>query len=316
MNGNKILRLEGADCIYTLMEDNSIWVTIQEEGRSQPVDKTKPIYLEIDHNGHATCELSLTKTETDAEDGLTASASDFFMLAHNAARLGIKTAFNGPDEVKKNLVELLTINDVEWTSENAAAADAEGWGIFSTNVDGPFQLQKSDEHSIFTADHEAWEYVRLNAAANDFHSIAALAYLKEKSPDEYQRVMGHEIVQRWAISASERDRLSELTGQDQLFGTWDDDSDAAAFAFPSGYTWAVVVQRNGKVLDLTVSGATKIHRYVIEMIDGQETLHHPKTPGDFYGDQEETMEWVNVVVDDQEHFIKEASNEAESEPDM
>lgn len=79
-----------------------------------------------------------------------------------------------------------------WTSKNREYAAAQGWGIFETDGsenDTPYQLQKIDDPEfgvqVLDSDDAAWALVTSNAVAGSPLALAALAYLKEHSENEY-----------------------------------------------------------------------------------------------------------------------------------
>ena len=76
----------------------------------------------------------------------------------------------------------------EWTHEDEAAALARGWGIFDASDsenDTPYQLQASNDAGLLKNDDDAWILVVNNARAGGALERKALAFLKEKSPNEY-----------------------------------------------------------------------------------------------------------------------------------
>lgn len=76
----------------------------------------------------------------------------------------------------------------------ADVAEAEGWDIFAVDSDGhpPFELQRCDERAAFDGDPEAWVHVWTKAHENPSGPhAAALTFLKERAPDEYQTVAAH-----------------------------------------------------------------------------------------------------------------------------
>lgn len=85
----------------------------------------------------------------------------------------------------------------EWTAEDAAMADAEGWGIFECfgSDNGPWQLQKFDDPDItddaptpypFLTDTDVW--VRVRTGTTPLHR-KALAFLSEHNPQEYRAII-------------------------------------------------------------------------------------------------------------------------------
>lgn len=91
-----------------------------------------------------------------------------------------------------------------WTPEDIAAAQRQGWDIFSTNRDPetekelvngkpyghrPFELQRDDEQEVFANDAEAHAFVRAAAQNGDPVAVRALAFLEKYSPAEYAAVM-------------------------------------------------------------------------------------------------------------------------------
>jgi len=92
----------------------------------------------------------------------------------------------------------------EWTPEDIAVAQRQGWDIFETNrneddaqemVNGkpyghrPFELQRDDEQGVFADDAEAHAFVRAAAQTGDKVAQRALAFLEKYSPAEYAAVM-------------------------------------------------------------------------------------------------------------------------------
>lgn len=88
-----------------------------------------------------------------------------------------------------------------WDDASRARAHAEGWDIFDTQGDrqhAPFELCKIDDPMAwedlgydtpkFEADAEVWVHVLAGAAAGQAHCIAALNFLREESPAEYEQV--------------------------------------------------------------------------------------------------------------------------------
>lgn len=68
------------------------------------------------------------------------------------------------------------------------AATAEGWGIFAVDGDDTeLQLQRLDESDTFRSDDEAWEFVITKAVSGSGLHQRAIAYIKQTSPDEFER---------------------------------------------------------------------------------------------------------------------------------
>lgn len=67
----------------------------------------------------------------------------------------------------------------------------EGWLIAEVDDPNhpPFELQRDDEAAIFASDKEAATYVKLRANEGSAPHIAALEFLREKSPAEYRTIM-------------------------------------------------------------------------------------------------------------------------------
>lgn len=85
-----------------------------------------------------------------------------------------------------------------WTHDDAAKAQAEGWDIFEAsgsiqNKDGdrPFQLQSIDEMDVLADDMEAWLLVRGRAMAGNGLHQRALAFLNAQSPGEYADLINY-----------------------------------------------------------------------------------------------------------------------------
>ena len=90
-------------------------------------------------------------------------------------------------------------SDTEWTDDDAAAAEAEGWAIFRCygSGNGPWQLQRfddPDDHANvpaanpFGADTDVWVHVRDRAAAGSALHQRALDFLARNNPDEHSAI--------------------------------------------------------------------------------------------------------------------------------
>lgn len=84
----------------------------------------------------------------------------------------------------------------EWTADDAAKANAEGWDIFESfgSENGPWQLQKFDDPDWgpdapspypFATDSDVWVHVR---TGNTPLHRKALAFLSEHNPQEYRAI--------------------------------------------------------------------------------------------------------------------------------
>jgi hypothetical protein len=76
----------------------------------------------------------------------------------------------------------------QWTPEDQDAAVAKGWGLFDASDsenDTPYQLQASSDAGLIWNDDDAWMLVVNNARAGEPLERKALAFLKERSPNEY-----------------------------------------------------------------------------------------------------------------------------------
>jgi|JI10StandDraft_1071094.scaffolds.fasta_scaffold519749_3 hypothetical protein len=85
-----------------------------------------------------------------------------------------------------------------WSHEDAANAQAEGWDIFEASGsmanehgDRPFQLQSIDEMDALADDMAAWLLVRARAQAGDGRHQRALEFLKTRSPAEYSDIINY-----------------------------------------------------------------------------------------------------------------------------
>ena len=97
----------------------------------------------------------------------------------------------------------------EWTGEDSCCAIELGWDIFDADrhpddktvneqiVEGrpygyrPFELQAVHEADILPDDNAAHVFVVESANAGDPLALKALAFLKERSPVEYEAVLRH-----------------------------------------------------------------------------------------------------------------------------
>lgn len=94
--------------------------------------------------------------------------------------------------------------ELVWTPEDAAAAQRQGWDIFSTSRDEkseaqhvngkpyghrPFELQRDDEQEVFEDDAAAQAFVRTAAKSGEAVAVRALAFLEKNSPVEYAAIM-------------------------------------------------------------------------------------------------------------------------------
>ena len=72
-------------------------------------------------------------------------------------------------------------------------AMAEGWGISHClgSKDGPWQLQKIDEQEVFEKDDEAWSFVLWKVAEGSEYHIAAIQFLQDHCPAEFDRLVDH-----------------------------------------------------------------------------------------------------------------------------
>jgi hypothetical protein len=118
----------------------------------------------------------------------------------------------------------------EWTTADSAAALAEGWDLFYTSGDEPYELQRYDE--TFPDDPSAWKHVIERAAEGSELHQRALAVLAEHSPLEYK------VVTTWkAISP------------DRLDIVWIDPDDSdnvfAALGYPRRVAGLYLVQIDG-----------------------------------------------------------------------
>ena len=86
----------------------------------------------------------------------------------------------------------------EWTSEQDLAGKLQGWAIFCTGGaedHPPYELQRIQEDMpedgcvvLFAADRGAHEFVKRRASEGDDLALAALAWLKANSPEEYDTI--------------------------------------------------------------------------------------------------------------------------------
>lgn len=68
-------------------------------------------------------------------------------------------------------------------------ARKEGWFISQTSgVNEPYRLERDDEAGKFIGDGAAWHHVVSLAKAGSAYHQAALAWLKEHSPNEYETI--------------------------------------------------------------------------------------------------------------------------------
>ncbi len=86
----------------------------------------------------------------------------------------------------------------DWSQEDAAAADREGWNIFLTAGaygHDEYELERTDDpvadggEPKFANDSDAWLHVRTQASAGSALHQRALAFLEAEAPDEYRQIM-------------------------------------------------------------------------------------------------------------------------------
>ncbi len=86
----------------------------------------------------------------------------------------------------------------EWTADDMAAAQAEGWDIFQS--DDCLRLERLDDPGSipelgfddpkFESDYAAWAHVLAGGRDGNPLHTKALAHLREHSPDEYAEIIG------------------------------------------------------------------------------------------------------------------------------
>lgn len=74
--------------------------------------------------------------------------------------------------------------EFEWTLEDQAQAQAEGWDLFLS--EGNLRLERLDEAEVFSHDGEAWRWVLTQSSPL---TQKALAILRVESPAEYRTVL-------------------------------------------------------------------------------------------------------------------------------
>lgn len=88
----------------------------------------------------------------------------------------------------------MQISQVEWPAEHSQAATKEGWDIFECfgSATTPWQVQRLDDASDVPGapqldnDDDAWRIVLQGTQA---HHSAALTFLRQHSPEEYEAMM-------------------------------------------------------------------------------------------------------------------------------
>ena len=65
----------------------------------------------------------------------------------------------------------------------------EGWGLF--NAQGELQIQRLDEAGVFVDDEQAWVHVAQKAHCGSIEHKEVLQLLREKSRDEWMKIMQH-----------------------------------------------------------------------------------------------------------------------------
>ena len=78
----------------------------------------------------------------------------------------------------------------EWTTEDSNRAIAQGWGVFSTGRNRPFELQRVDESEVFQSDQAAWDFVIAALGRGDHLALRAERFLREHSPNEHRAIFG------------------------------------------------------------------------------------------------------------------------------
>lgn len=90
----------------------------------------------------------------------------------------------------------------EWTKEQSAQAQAEGWDVFSVQRDDGrmYELERLDDpgldnpampEPLFETDAAAWVHVKRQADAGSTLHRAALDFLQERAPLEWAEIDAH-----------------------------------------------------------------------------------------------------------------------------
>lgn len=84
---------------------------------------------------------------------------------------------------------------IEWTREQSAQAQQEGWDIFHVDRSPTHQYEieridvpEDGSPPVFDGDAEAWEHIVVRAAAGSVLHSHALQFIKTNSPDEWREM--------------------------------------------------------------------------------------------------------------------------------
>ncbi|WP_396334134.1 hypothetical protein [Burkholderia anthina] len=112
----------------------------------------------------------------------------------------------------------------EWTDEDCAVADEQGWNLF--NIDdatGRGEIQRDDEVSVFASDDAAIEFVRKRAEAGDLVAVKALEIVGLPVPEADTLILPET---QWVASGKLQALETFLRtthadqGGDATFGNW------------------------------------------------------------------------------------------------